>query len=177
MTPQLVARAAWCIGMAARAVPNDAELTTLAEKAVSTVKAMKVLKPENGDASAYLASLYAALLLKDGGARESQVEDAVKSLMMVDENSPLSTTRLIAQGWLSPSAENDLSLVEAIGAHQIDGDDSVLLTSLLAKRRGGQLWQTFREEMPSLVRAQPLNGHVVVFVNRLEASSLAFGSK
>ena len=177
VTPQLVARAAWCIGMAARAVPNDAELTTLAEKAVSTVKAMKVLKPENGDASAYLASLYAALLLKDGGARESQVEDAVKSLMMVDENSPLSTTRLIAQGWLSPSAENDLSLVEAIGAHQIDGDDSVLLTSLLAKRRGGQLWQTFREEMPSLVRAQPLHGHVVVFVNRLEASSLAFGSK
>ena len=177
MDSQLVTRAAWCIGRAARAVPNDAELTTLAEKAVSTVKAMKVLKPENGDASAYLAYLYAVLLLKDGGASGSQVDDTLKPLMMVDENSQLWSTRLITQGWFAPSAENDLSLVEAIGAHKINGDDSVLLTSLLAKRRGGQLWQTFREEMPSLVRAQPLNGHVVVFVNRLEASSLAFGSK
>ena len=177
MNSQLVTRAAWCIGMAARAVPNDAELTTLAEKAVSTVKAMKVLKPEDNNASAYLAALYAVLLLEDGDARENQAEDAVKSLMMVDENSSLWTTRLIAQGWLSPSVETDLSLIEAISAHRIGGDDGVLLTSLLAKRRGGQLWQTFREEMPSLVRAQPLNGHVVVLVNRLEASSLAFGSK
>ena len=178
MDPLLVTRAAWCIGMASRAVRNDVELTTLAEKSLSTVKAMKVLKPEDNDASAYLAALYAALLLEDGGAHDSQAEDAVKSLMMMmDENSPLSTTRLIAQGWLSPSVETDLSLMEAISAHQIGGDDSVLLTSLLAKRRGGQLWQTFREEMPSLVRKQPLNGHVVVFVNRLEASSLAFGSK
>ena len=177
MDPQLVTRAAWCIGMAARVVPNDAELTTLAEKAVSTVNAMKVLKPEDNNASAYLAALYAVLLLEDGDARENQAEDAVKSLMMVDENSSLWITRLIAQGWLSPSVETDLSLIEAISAHRIGGDDGVLLTSLLAKRRGGQLWQTFREEMPSLVRAQPLNGHVVVLVNRLEASSLAFGSK
>ena len=176
--PQLVTRAAWCIGTAARAVPNDAELATLAEKAVSTVKAMKVLKPEDNDPSAYLAALYAALLLEDGGAHDSQAEDALKSLMMMmDENSPLWSTCLIAQGWLSPSVETDLSLMEAISAHRIGGDDGVLLTSLLAKRRGGQLWQTFREEMPSLVRAQPLNGHVVVFVNRLEASSLALGSK
>ena len=177
MDPQLVTRAAWCIGMAARVVPNDAELTTLAEKAVSTVNAMKVLKPEDNNASAYLAALYAVLLLEDGDARENQAEDAVKSLMMVDENSSLWTTRLIAQGWLSPSVETDLSLIEAISAHRIGGDDGVLLTSLLAKRRGGQLWQTFREEMPSLVRAQPLNGHVVVLVNRLEASPLAFVSK
>ena len=177
MDPQLVTRAAWCIGMAARVVPNDAELTTLAEKAVSTVNAMKVLKPEDNNASAYLAALYAVLLLEDGDARENQAEDAVKSLMMVHENSSLWTTRLIAQGWLSPSVETDLSLIEAISAHRIGGDDGVLLTSLLAKRRGGQLWQTFREEMPSLVRAQPLNGHVVVLVNRLEASPLAFVSK
>ena len=177
MDSQLVTRAAWCIGMAARAVPNDAELTTLAEKAVSTVKAMKVLKPEDNNASAYLAALYAVLLLEDGDARENQAEDAVKSLMMADENSSLGTICLIAQGWLSPSVETDLSLIEAISAHRIGGDDGVLLTSLLAKRRGGQLWQTFREEMPSLVRAQSLNGHVVVLVNRLEASSLAFGSK
>ena len=168
---QLVTRAAWCIGMAARAVPDDDELTILAEKALSTVNAMKAPKPKNDDAN-YLASLYAALLLDDRGASGSQVDEIVKSLMLIPENSPHWTTRLIAQGWLSPSAENDLSLIEAISARRIYGDDSVFLTSLLAKRRGGQLWQTVREEMPYLVRAQPLNGHVVVLVNRLEASPL-----
>lgn len=176
---QLVARAAWCIGMSARVVPDADELTILAEKSLSTVKAMKVLKRKNVVAN-YLASLYAALLLKDADASGNQVDDIVKSLMMMDENSPHSTTRLIAYGWLSPvpSLQNYLSLIEAISAHQISGDDNVFLASLLAKRRGGQLWQTFREEMPSLVRAQPLNGHVVVLVNRLEASPLlAFGTK
>ena len=177
MDPLLVTRAAWCIGMASRAVRNDVELTTLAEKSLSTVKAMKVLKPDDDDPSAYLAALYAVLLLEDGDARGSQAEDALKSLMMIPENFTHWPTRLIAQGWLSPSVESDFSLIEAISAHQISGDDRIFLTSLLAKRRGGQLWRTFREEMPSLVRAQPLNGHVVVFVNRLEASSLAFGSK
>ena len=175
--PLLVTRAAWCIGIAAQALPNEGELTTLADRAFSTVKAMKVLKPKNDDVPAYLASLYAALLLGDRGASGSQVDDIVKSLMMIPENSSNWIARLIAQGWFSPSAESDLSLIEAISARRIDGDDGVLLISLLAKRRGGQLWQTFREEMPSLVRAQPLNGHVVVLVNRLEGSPSAFGIK
>ncbi len=177
VAPLLVTRAAWCIGMAARAIPNDPELTTLAEKSLSSVKAMKVLKPEDDNSSGYLATLYAVLLLEDGNARESQIDDAVKSLMKMPENSPHWTTRLITQGWFSPSVENDLSLMEAISAHRIGGDDGVLLTSLLAKRRGGQLWQAFREEMPSLIKVRPLNGHVVVLVNRLEGSPLAFGSK
>ena len=68
--------------------------------------------------------------------------------------------------------------MKAISARRIQGDDGVILVCLVAKRRAGQLWQTFREEMPSLVRAQPLNGHVVVLVNRLESSPLlAFGTK
>ena len=177
MEPLLVTRAAWCIGMAARAIPNDAELTTLAEKSLSSVKAMKVLKPEDDNASGYLATLYAVLLLEDGDARESQIADAVKSLMEMPENSPHWTTRLITQGWFSPSVENDLSLMEAISAHRIGGGDSILLTSLLAKRRGGQLWQTFREELPTLVKKRPWNGHVVVLLNRLEGAPLAFGLK
>jgi Ca-activated chloride channel family protein len=177
MDPLLVTRAAWCIGMAARAVPDDDELTILAEKALSTVNAMNAPKPKNGAAN-YLASLCTALLLDDRGASGSQADEIVKSLMLIPENSPHWTTRLIAQGWFSPSTETDASLMKAISARRIQGDDSVILVCLVAKRRGGQLWQTFREEMPSLVRAQPLNGHVVVLVNRLEASPLlAIGMK
>ena len=174
---QLVTRAAWCIGMAAQAVPDDDELIILAEKSLSTVKAMKRLKPKINDASTYLASLYAALLLDDRGASGNQVDEIVKSLMLIPENSPHWTTRLIAQGWFSPSTETDGSLMKAISARRIQGDDSVILACLVAKRQGGQLRQTLREEMPSLVRAQPLNGHVVVLVNRLEGSPLAFATK
>ena len=177
VAPLLVTRAAWCIGMAARVIPNDVELTTLAEKSLSSVKAMKVLKPEDDNASGYLATLYAVLLLEDGDARESQIDDAVKSLMKIPENSPHWTTRLITQGWFSPSVENDLSLMEAISAHRIGGDDTIVLASLLAKRHGGQLWQTFREELHALVKKRPLNGRVVVLLNRLEGSSLAYGAK
>ena len=175
--PQFLTRAAWCIGMAARAIPDDDELTTLAEKAASTVKTRHVLKPEDGDDTAYLTALYAALLLQNGGARNSQLDEALNQLMMKHESSTDPVTRLIAQGWLSASPKADRELSNAIAAHQIRGDDNVVLTSLLAKRGGGQLWQTFREEMPSIVGEQPLNGHVVVLVNRLEASPLAFGSK
>ena len=174
---ELLARAAWCIGMAARAIPDDTELATLAEKSVSTVKAMKLWKPKDDEDYDDLAPLYAALLLRDGGARNTQVDGVVMSLVRSDESSWDRTTRLIAQGWLSASAEVDRVLTHSIATHEFEGDDSVLLASLLAKRRGGQLWQTFREEMPSIVGKQPLNGHVVVLVNRLESSPLAFGSK
>ena len=174
---QILTRAAWCIAMAARAIPNDAELTTLAEKAASTVKTRTVLKPKDGDDSAYLTALYAALLHQNGGARNSQVDDALRQLMAIHDGSADSVTRLIAQGWLFASPIVDREVLNAIAAHKIRGDDNIVLTSLLAKRRGGQLWQTFREEMPSIVGKQPLNGHVVVLVNRLEASPLGYGSK
>lgn len=178
MNSLLVTRAAWCIGMAARTVPDADELTILAEKSLSTVNAINVLKPKDHGGFAHLTALYAVLLHQSGDALDSQVDDAIKSLLKVDENSTDRNIRLIAQSWLSPSTETDASLIEAISTHQIGGDDSVLLTSLVAKRRGGQLWQTFREELPSLVNAQPLNGHVVVLVNRLEASPLlAFRTK
>ena len=174
---ELLTRAAWCIGMAARATPEDTELATLAEKSVSTVKAMKLWKPKDDEDYDDLAPLYAALLLRDGGARNSQVDGAVKSLVRSDDSSWDGTTRLIARGWFSASPEVDGKLSNAIAAHEINGDDNVLLTSLLAKRRGGQLWQTFREEMPSIVGKQRLNGHLVVLVNRLELGPLAFNSK
>lgn len=174
---KLLVRAAWCIGMAAIAIPDDAELTTLADKALSTVKAKKVLNPNHIDDSSGLTPLYAALLLQDGDAQNKQVGNAVKSLAMMSQRSWDGTTRLIAKGWLSTSPEVDRKLSNAISAHEIEGDDNVLLTSLLAKRRGGGLWQTFREEMPSIVGKQRLNGHLVVLVNRLESGPLAFNSK
>ena len=117
--------------------------------------------------SAYLSTLY-AVLARQGDADK----DLAKSLLMkIDKNAHISmkTARLIAEGLLKPSARNDKALQEALSTHQIYGDDLVLLTCLLAKRRGGQLWQTFREELPYIARQSRLNGHVSVIISRIEA--------
>ena len=80
------------------------------------------------------------------------------------------TAGLIAEGLLKPSTRNDKALQEALSTRQVYGDDLVLLTCLLAKSRGGELWQIFREEFPNIARQSRLNGHVSVIISRIEAS-------
>ena len=163
----IAVRSAWCIHMAAQAVPTDAELTALSERVLSKVTKIKLPKLQDNSVSAYLSTLY-AVLARQGDADK----DLAKSLLMkIDKNAHISmkTARLIAEGLLKPSARNDKALQEALSTHQIYGDDLVLLTCLLAKRRGGQLWQTFREELPYIARQSRLNGHVSVIISRIEA--------
>ena len=163
----IAVRSAWCIHMAAQAVPTDAELTALSERVLSKVTKIKLPKLQDNSVSAYLSTLY-AVLARQGDADK----DLAKSLLMkIDKNAHISmkTARLIAEGLLKPSARNDKALQEALSTHQIYGDDLVLLTCLLAKSRGGQLWQTFREELPYIARQSPLNGHVSVIISRIEA--------
>ena len=160
-------RSAWCIRMAAQAVPTDVELTALSKHVLSKVSKIKLLNLQDDSLFAYLSTLYAVLT-----HHEDTDKDLVKSLLMkMDKNTHINmrTARLIAEGLLKPSARNDKVLQEVLSTHQIYGDDLVLLTCLLAKSRGGQLWQTFREELPYIARQSRLNGHVSVIISRLEA--------
>ena len=166
----LAMRSAWCIRTAARAVPTDAELTALSKRVLSKVKKIEVLQPKGDNAADYLGSLYAVLAGKTQNAQEREVRTAIKALMEVDQNPELKMVHLIGESLLSPSAERDKALQAALAAHQVYGDDLVLLTCLIAKRRGGQLWQTFREELPAIATLRPLSGHIVVIINRLAAS-------
>ena len=43
------------------------------------------------------------------------------------------------------------------------------LACLAAKRRGGQLWQNFREELPDIVRQSQVSGPILVIISRLQA--------
>ena len=162
----IAVRSAWCIRTAAQAVPTDVELTALSERVLLKVTKIKLPKLQD-NLSAYLSTLYAAL------ARQGDVDkDMAKSLLMkIDKNAHISmkTARLIAEGLLKPSVRNDKALQQALSTRQVYGDDLVLLTCLLAKSRGGQLWQTFREEFPYIARQSRLNGHVAVIISRLEA--------
>ena len=76
-----------------------------------------------------------------------------------------STPRLIAEALLSPSEKSD--------AYWRDDDDGdlILLTCLAAKRRGGDFWRTFQEQLPDTLReSHRASGQVVVIVNRIAAS-------
>lgn len=170
-------RSAWCIRTTAQAVPTNAELTALAKRVRSKISKIKLLKPRGNSLPAYLSTLY-AVLAQQGDAHK----DLVKSLLMrmdKDAHINLNTARLIAEGLLKPSARNDKALQAALSTHDIYGDDLVLLTCLLAKRHGGQLWQTFRQEFPYIARRNRLNGHIVVTISRIEASprNIQFSAK
>ena len=162
----IAVRSAWCIRTAAQAVPTDVELTTLSEHVLSKVTKMKPPQLQD-NLSAYLSTLYAVL------ARQGDADEALAKplLMKMDKNVYINmkTARLIAEGLLKPSARNDKALQAALSTHDIYGDDLVLLTCLVAKSRGGQLWQTFRAEFPYIARQSQLNGHVAVIISRLEA--------
>ena len=163
----IAVRSAWCIRTAAEAVPTDVDLTALSERVLSKITKMKLPKPQD-NLSAYLSTLYAVL------ARQGDADEALaKSLLMrMDKNVyiDMKTARLIAEGLLKPSIRNDKALRAALSTHAIYGDDLVLLTCVLAKSRGGELWQTFREEFPYIARQNQLSGHVVVTISRIEAS-------
>ena len=169
--PYIAIRSAWCIRTASQAVPTDAELTALSDRVLSKVTQLKLPKLQD-NLPAYLSTLYAVL------ARQGEADkDLMKSLLMkMDKNAHISmkTVHVIAEGLLKPSARNDKALQQVISTydifsiHDIYGDDLVLLTCLVAKSRGGQLWQTFHEEFPYIARQSQLSGHVAVIISRLE---------
>ena len=158
-------RSAWCIRTAAQAVPTHAELAALSEYVLSKAKEIELLKSQGDSTAAYLETLYAPLVRQNGITYK-----AARHLIQQRENSLKKIVGLIAEGFLSPSEDNDKVLQAALSAHQIYGDDLLLLTGLIAKRRGGQLWQTFREELPYIAKQNSVNGHILVILNRLEAS-------
>ena len=161
-------RSAWCIRTAAHAVPTDAELTALSERVLSKVNKFKPLRLPDNVFFAYLSTLYTVL-----AQQEDADKDLVKSLLMpVDKDAHinLKTAHLIAEGLIKPSARNDKAVQAALSTHDIHGGDFVILSCLLAKRRGGQLQQTFHEVFPDIARRNQLNGHVIVIISRIEAS-------
>ena len=137
---------------------------------------MKVLESEDDSGQAGLGTLYALLALRNEDAPDRKMDCARKALMKEIENADLGRLHLIAESLFSPSEKNDNALQTALSAHRIHGDDPVLLTCLIAKRRGGRLWQTFYEELPAIASQSRLSGHILVIISRLAASD-AFVNK
>ncbi len=147
--PHLGMRSAWCIRTAARAVPTDVELTALSESVLSKIRQVKTLKPKDSSYyKAYLGAVYGRLALRNENAPNSEDTIAIKTLLKKIENADLGAMPLVAESLLLPAEKSDKALAAALSAHQIYGDDLLLLTGLIAKRRGGNSGKPARKNSP-----------------------------
>ncbi len=161
----LAMRSAWCIRTAARLVSTDGELATFSENLLAKVKRMRILKFLRADSfAAYLGTLYALLTFTD-----ENLLAARRALIEEPTDAGINTACLIAQSLLSPSEESDKALAITVSSHQISDENLILLTCLAAKRRGGHLWQTCREELPDMVSEGRVSGPILVIISRLQA--------
>ncbi|MFQ5656632.1 MAG: VWA domain-containing protein [Candidatus Methylomirabilales bacterium] len=176
-------RSAWILSEAVGTIPENREMRALASKALGVVEkelpaTVKILKSKPDELGSYLGTLYSVLSLDKakslniGIARNThqKVADAKVLLVKQIRNSRIATARMLAAAILAPSLETDAAFLASISADQIRGDDLVALAGLAARHRGGKVWRTFHEELPDIVGKQPLNGNVIVMLNRLETA-------
>ena len=169
----MLMRSAWAINQANRLQSKDKELNTLAtlvnKIAVKQLPAnAKALKEKPIYINNYLGALYQSMLLRDNNNLSSNADfDAIKKILLSDQSRNQLTFqyKLIASEILSPSKSNDEALAKAITDKQIGGDNIILLTAVIAKERGGVIAQTMRENMPEIIKKEPVDGNIIVYAN------------
>jgi len=167
------ARALWAVCESARALPKEAELAALAAAARGKARevaeaALADAAKSPGDPAAFFRALYAALACRDDA---QLAEKARVALSGGPAGSPvLQVGRSLASALLAAASDVDrkllLELVAKRGA-EVRGDDLVALTAFACRRVGGEAWRAFRAEARDLLGRQPLDGNVVILVNRL----------
>jgi len=161
-----VARSAWAISAAAKRLPKDGALRKLAAAALPVTKVQlalsrDMLKASSEDDTAGLVALYGALALRNAGAAP---DAAMERLLTAVSDDPL---HIIARSFLAPDGKTDAVLADLIMDHELRGPDQIALGCLAALQRGGKARQQLHAELPDLLGAQPLDGNIIVLVNRL----------
>jgi hypothetical protein len=171
-------RCAWAIGQSAGALPAEQELAALAKAAREQVRsaaqsALADLEKNREDGAAFARTLYAALAMQDDAEFLLRARSALAPVQ--DDKSPLAVLRRLATALLGPAdADARKALAECLdkSAASIRGDDLVTLMAIACRRAGGELWDTFRGAQRDVLGGQPLDGSVVVLVNRLAGANL-----
>jgi hypothetical protein len=119
------------------------------------------------------------MVLADKDARELKVQGlpdekvAGKSMDWIEAHKDRMGNELPFWFFVDGSRGGDLdNLAKTIRTNRAAGGDLFVLEALSARRMSGPVWETFRREMPDLVRAQQLNGDAVVLINRLAGTEL-----
>ena len=177
--PVTALRSAWAVTESALAVPADKELGALAKTALGAVEnsadsALAALEKDREDGGAYLATLYAALALRNGHelrlVKESRLTDftakAVPLLTARNEKGGLESVRVLARVLFEKDPPEAKTLAKLFG-QGVYGDDLTALSALAARKAGGETWLAFRAEAKEKLRTSGASGPVVLLANRL----------
>ncbi len=177
------ARALWAIAEAGRALPGEGELGPLA--AAARVKARLVaeaaladLAKSPNDPAAFFRALYAALACRDDAALAAKAHAALAG--GAAGSSVLQIGRALAAALLASANDADPKLLVELVCRrgsEVRGDDLVALTAFACRRVGGVAWRAFRSEARDLLGRQPLDGNVVVLVNRLARPAVQLAAR
>ncbi len=168
-------RSLWAVTEASRALPQDKQLASLAKAArrlsqSAADDALKALEKSPDDAAAFHKVLYAALAMADDADFRSRALAALA--VGKGKNAALARFRVVAAALMAPAGEIDSAALAALLTQPLRGNDMVVLAALACRRAGGSTWDTFRAESRSLLGDQPLDGSVIVLVNRLASPRL-----
>jgi Ca-activated chloride channel homolog len=174
-TKALLFRSLWAVAESARSLPDEPELSNLAETAIKLcqpafVDAEETLRKSPDDAAAFLAMLYATLAQRD---RSQIVASRLELLTSPSgQSAELQVGRTLARALLAQTTDADRNALAELARGQASGEDMVVLTAFACRRTAGETWRTFRGESKRLLGSQPLAGNVIVLVNRLDGLPL-----
>jgi hypothetical protein len=171
----LALRSLWIVREASRSLPNEPELAALAETALkqshdARQQALKTLETNQADESARLGALYAALAQPEDAGYRAKALGLLSASKEPADALPLRARMLLGE----PAPADRASLVKLLtqSPESIAGPDSVTLAALACRRAGGEAWDTFRAQSPSVLGNQQLPGEIVVLVNELSTPQL-----
>jgi hypothetical protein len=175
-------RSAWAVTESALTLKSDKELAGLAKHSLAEVDksadaALAELAKSPEDGGAYLATLYAALALRNGvdlGAVKQErltgyLEKARPLLTSGKKGSALGPVRILAGALLAAPGEKPADAKELAAVFQKGtyGDDLTALAALAARRAGDASWLAFRTASKENMKASGASGSVVLLASRL----------
>jgi hypothetical protein len=168
-------RSAWALARAARRLPENAEINILARLAYGKVGAQfaaltKALGEKPADDARYLALLYATVIAQmppDGAGKLEWSVDAAKALLLAIKN--VDGPRVVARCLLNPKPADTAALATFFRDDKLMGTDLLVLGTQAAALARGATWQAAREHLPELLRAQRIDGQIVVLLTRMSA--------
>jgi len=163
-------RSAWAVTAASQRLPNEKELTALAELVrrqcrSAGERAVAALAKKPQEISAVLAAVYGAMAAGD-------VDLTAKVLGALPQESTVDPTTgaviLAARSLLGKSGGiTTEQLGKLVAQDAIVGEDATVLVALACRKSGRETWNAFRGQTRDLLGDQPLPGTVVVLVHRL----------
>jgi hypothetical protein len=166
----LVVRSLWTVCEAARALPEEKELATLASAARQIVKTAPLPKEGPGaidpkDPSAIVGALFAALANPDDREYREQLLAIAKADK--EETAEAASFRLLARLLSGEPGDADRAKLAGALSGDLLGPDHAVLMALACRQAGSSDWEQFRAASRDLLGGQPVPGEVISLVNRL----------